>query len=514
MTQDEARGVVLVGFGAGVEDEELGEVGQDDEGGLGVPPVLDGLIAVLGVADVAGGFLGLGEKGGEMGAGTAEGVVGAERVAADVLTFFDDHVLFVDGTAGVVVHVPAQGLEERRDELRARLGFLVAVVGEGGALGVEVVAEGANGDVGGVEGGRGGVGRGGHGGAGNHGAGSVRAARLEADVRPGTPGRLRAFAPGATMEATGRRFAAVPGVNMADRHPDALARGIFFEAAASSPGVTRELGKLARRKDVARFSSVAETAQPFLVAVILEQVRASGGNVWVLCDTEREQERFHAELSVWVPAALLFPHLEIAAVEGAIPDAEIAAERLSVLQRVAAADEPAVVVINRNSFDEPCPRPPRCARRASSWNAGCPWTVRRWFEQLVEAGYTERRAGVATGRVFRAGRGDGRVFVATGVAVAHRNGSTTRSSRCANSTSISKRPCAPWNGRTCCSERRKRKQLTCAITARKRTSSSASKWLIRRLDATVTSAAGTGEDTAAVENYEDGVFPVPAGLQR
>ena len=161
----------------------------------------------------------------------------------------------------------------------------------------------------------------------------------------------------------------------------------FYEAAASSPGIAHRLRKIVRRKEVVAFSSVAETAQPFLVAVILEHVRPTGGNVWVLCDTEREQERFYAELSAWMPAVMLFPHLEIAAVEGAIPDAEVAAERLSVLQRVAAADQPAVVVINRRSFDDAVYAPGALRKTSIRLERGVAMDREALVQQLVEAGY-------------------------------------------------------------------------------------------------------------------------------
>ncbi len=162
----------------------------------------------------------------------------------------------------------------------------------------------------------------------------------------------------------------------------------ILEAVASSPGIARQLEGLTRRKKATVFAHVAGTAQPFLTALVLHQAKRRAGNVWVVCDTEREQERFHAELTTWLPDALLFPHLEIAVVEGAIPDAEIAAERLAVLRRVAARDEPAVVVVNRNSFEEAVYPP--AALRETSVTLECGMSMDRdaLIARLVGAGYT------------------------------------------------------------------------------------------------------------------------------
>ena len=170
--------------------------------------------------------------------------------------------------------------------------------------------------------------------------------------------------------------------------PHAETQSIIYDVVASSPGIASRLEGLARRRKPTIFAHVAEAAQPFLVSLIVERATLPGGSVWVLCDTEREQERFHAELITWLPSAMLFPHLEIAAIEGAIPDAEIAAERLSVLQRVAAADERAVVVINRKSFDEPVQA--LTALRDTSVKLEVGMTLDRdsLVEQLVTAGYT------------------------------------------------------------------------------------------------------------------------------
>ncbi len=80
------RGAGL-GLVTGVEDEEFLEVGEDGERRLGAVAVADGLEAIVGVAEVAGGLLGLDEEPGGFGVGgEREGVVGALAGGALLLT--------------------------------------------------------------------------------------------------------------------------------------------------------------------------------------------------------------------------------------------------------------------------------------------------------------------------------------------------------------------------------------------------------------------------------------------
>ena len=97
---------------------------------------------------------------------------------------------------------------------------------------------------------------------------------------------------------------------------------------------------------------VAQPARPFLVAALLHRWQGQGGNAWIVCESERAQERFAAELSAWWPEVMAFPHREVAVVEGAVPDPEISAERLGVLQRLTAGRGGAAVIITRESLDE------------------------------------------------------------------------------------------------------------------------------------------------------------------
>jgi transcription-repair coupling factor (superfamily II helicase) len=102
----------------------------------------------------------------------------------------------------------------------------------------------------------------------------------------------------------------------------------LLEAIAREPALAGKLRAVASGETV-QFSHVVESAQPALAAMI---ARAGRGRVWLVCANVRGQEQLHNELSQWFPEAEFFPELEVAPVEGAMPDPEIVAERLAVVQ--------------------------------------------------------------------------------------------------------------------------------------------------------------------------------------
>ena len=97
--------------------------------------------------------------------------------------------------------------------------------------------------------------------------------------------------------------------------------------------------------------SVVEHAHPTLCSVI---ARLAKRRVWFVCQSVRAQEALHNELIHWHPDALFFPELEVAPIEGALPDPEAVAERLSVVQKLAAAPikkaAPLILVLTRASL--------------------------------------------------------------------------------------------------------------------------------------------------------------------
>ena len=133
----------------------------------------------------------------------------------------------------------------------------------------------------------------------------------------------------------------------------------LLEAITREPALGAKLRAAAEAKEV-NFGHVVENAHAALCAVLAKAART---RVWLVCANVRAQERLHNELLQWYPEADFFPEMEVAPVEGAMPDPELLAERLSVIQRLAgnadgqlksgrAGSGAPVVVLTRASLEE------------------------------------------------------------------------------------------------------------------------------------------------------------------
>ena len=161
----------------------------------------------------------------------------------------------------------------------------------------------------------------------------------------------------------------------------------ILDRAVESLAVAQRLDELAAGKRMPDVDHVAESAQPFVAALLARTVRKKGGNLWFVCRTPRDQERFHGELVSWLPEAVLFPDLEIAAIEGALPDPEVSAERLDVLQRLRDTTRPCVVVVNERAADQLVPSPKAIKKLESRVRRGDRLDRDALVAQLLEAGY-------------------------------------------------------------------------------------------------------------------------------
>lgn len=161
----------------------------------------------------------------------------------------------------------------------------------------------------------------------------------------------------------------------------------LLERAAKAPTVAPRLREIAAGKRAPEFGHVAEPAQPFVAALLARALSKRGGNVWFICGTPREQERFHAELVHWLPGAMIFPDLEIAAIEGALPDPEVSAERLDALQNLRDPAHPRVIVVNAKAADQPTPSPHALKKLELRIARGERLDREALVARLVEAGY-------------------------------------------------------------------------------------------------------------------------------
>src|ERR1700719_1420559 len=109
---------------------------------------------------------------------------------------------------------------------------------------------------------------------------------------------------------------------------------------------------LLKRKSPVTFDHVCEGAQAFVAACVVRH--HSSRSCWILCPDVRRQEEIFNGLLNWQIDALFFPEIERPAVQGSVPDPEIVAERLEVLQKVAEGKR-AVIVLSESSIEDLVP---------------------------------------------------------------------------------------------------------------------------------------------------------------
>ncbi len=113
------------------------------------------------------------------------------------------------------------------------------------------------------------------------------------------------------------------------------------------PALQQKLDALRDSPSPVYFEHVTSAAQAFIISWLASELNQA---LWIVCENVREQERIHNELLTWHGDALFLPEMESAIVENAIPDPEIAAERLEVLERLAKPGRK-VAVLTREALD-------------------------------------------------------------------------------------------------------------------------------------------------------------------
>ena len=122
---------------------------------------------------------------------------------------------------------------------------------------------------------------------------------------------------------------------------------------AATEAIARKLRDIERGAWPVSFSHVLESAQPFLAAVVTQQVNKT---LWIICPSVHSQETLYESLLNWQPGALFLPEAEFAAIENILPDPEIAAERLALLTRIDRHPGPHLIVATHASLDQPAPK--------------------------------------------------------------------------------------------------------------------------------------------------------------
>src|SRR4051794_39588116 len=112
---------------------------------------------------------------------------------------------------------------------------------------------------------------------------------------------------------------------------------------------------------------ICQAAHGFVVACVAHQYPSR--SLWVVCPDARRQEEIFNALLNWQSDPLFLPELEVPAVPDAVPDPEISAERLELLQRVAQGNR-FVVVLTRRALEDQVPAPHDLFRRTKILRRG------------------------------------------------------------------------------------------------------------------------------------------------
>jgi transcription-repair coupling factor (superfamily II helicase) len=162
--------------------------------------------------------------------------------------------------------------------------------------------------------------------------------------------------------------------------------------AAQTEEISQKIREITEGARPVAFSHVTEAAQAFLVAALAKEIRRT---LWVFCPNVRVQEFLYESLLNWNPEALFLPEAELAAVENILPDPEIAAERLALLNRVQRENGPHLIVATRAALNQPAPDPAALNAAVLVLRRGKTEPLDRTIEALVAAGY-DRAAQVTT----------------------------------------------------------------------------------------------------------------------
>src|ERR1700722_15339016 len=110
--------------------------------------------------------------------------------------------------------------------------------------------------------------------------------------------------------------------------------------------------ELFERKGPVTLDHVCEGAQAFVAACAVRHHHSR--SCWILCPDVRRQEEVFNGLLNWQVEALFFPEMEWPAIPESVPDPEMVAERLEVLQKVAEGKR-TVIVLTEASLEDAVP---------------------------------------------------------------------------------------------------------------------------------------------------------------
>ena len=147
------------------------------------------------------------------------------------------------------------------------------------------------------------------------------------------------------------------------------------------------------------FPDVAESAQPFVAAMLLRKIPQ---RVWLVCNDVRSQEEFAAELAAWCSRVRLFPDMEMPSPE-ALPDAETESERLDLLRSLAGDSKGEAIVIHAAQWESPTTAKDAVLRDIFLLRSGQQIPIEEVIERLDAAGYESAPQITSRGQFARRG---------------------------------------------------------------------------------------------------------------
>ena len=158
-----------------------------------------------------------------------------------------------------------------------------------------------------------------------------------------------------------------------------------FSSAPAFHEVLRKTVVRKRRLKPAFLQHTVPEAHPLLSALLAS---THSGRTWVICTNSSAQERLFSALQLWLPAALFFPEASAASIEGAIPDPEAVAERLSLLSQLQEEPHPGeCIVLTRASLLSEVPNPEGLRRTSLQFRKGQILERDAVLSQLEKEGY-------------------------------------------------------------------------------------------------------------------------------
>jgi transcription-repair coupling factor (superfamily II helicase) len=132
------------------------------------------------------------------------------------------------------------------------------------------------------------------------------------------------------------------------------------------------------------FEHVVEAAQSFVATCAIRFYPSR--TCWLICPDTRRQEEICNELLNWEIRAQFFPELELPAIEGALPDPELVAERLTLLQQIATGKR-TVLVVTRSVLESLVVEPDQVLNQTLRLQRGDRWDSGQLMGKLIQAGY-------------------------------------------------------------------------------------------------------------------------------